>query len=371
MKSTFAIIWLILISFMFSCKNKSTEVTEPESGLIEITKAQFEAENMEFGEPLLSPFNDLVHFTGTVIPSVNGRAQISLPAQGIITRINCKPGQFVVKGAILFEVSGNEFIDMQKDFAESLALYQRLKSEYERQKELNDENIGTKKELILAESLYNGEKAKLNALKIKLEKLGLNISKIEQGTFYASYSVTAPIKGFITSVAATIGQYIEPQQSIAEIIDNDSFQLMLSVFEKDINKVKAGQEIEFYLSGNKNEKYPAKLISAGKTINNNTKSIDCFAEIQNSKNLQLVSNQFIEGQIIVASDSVLSIPESAVLKSENESYVLSFEKESDELFYFSKLKVTTGRKNNGLVEITGMPETKKILVEGAYNIQIE
>ena len=84
-----------------------------------------------------------------------------------------------------------------------------------------------------------------------------------------------------------------------------------------------------------------------------------------------MSNQFIEGQIIVASDSVLSIPESAVLKSENESYVLSFEKETDELFYLSKLKVTTGRKNNGLVEITGMPESKRILVDGAYNIQIE
>ena len=371
MKPTIAIILLIISAFLFSCKNKSTEVTEPDSGLIEITKAQFESEMMEFGEPLLSPFSDLVHFTGTVIPSVNGRAQISLQTQGIITRINCKPGQFIAKGAILFEVSGNEFIDMQKDFAESVALYQRLKSEYERQKELNDENIGTIKELILAESLYNGEKAKLNALKIKLEKLGLDVAKIEQGTFYTSYSVTAPIKGFVTSVAATIGQYIEPQQTIAEIIDNDSFHLLLSVFEKDINKVKAGQTVEFYLSGNKSEKYPAKLISAGKTINSNTKSIDCFAEIQNFENLQLVSNQFVEGEIIVASNSVFSVPESAVLMLENESYILSFEKESDELFYLSKLKITTGRKNNGLVELTEIPGSNKLLLKGVYNIQIE
>lgn len=371
MKRNLILILFIFSVLLFSCKNKTTEVAEPETGFIEITKAQFNEENMEFGEPSLSSFSDWVHFTGSVIPSVNGQAQVSLQTQGIITRINCKPGQFIAKGANLFEVSGNEFIDMQKDFAESVALHQRLKSEYERQKELNDENIGTQKELILAESLFNGEKAKLNALKIKLEKLGLDVAKIEQGTFYTSYSVKSPIKGYVTSVAATIGEYIEPQQTIAEIIDNDSFQLLLSVFEKDINKVKAGHKVEFYLSGNKSEKFPAKLISAGKTINSNTKSIDCFAEIQNFENLQLVSNQFVEGEIIVASDSVLSIPESAVLKSENESYVLSFEKESEELFYLRKLKITTGRKNNGLVELTGIPGSKKLLLKGVYNIQIE
>jgi len=371
MKLNLIPILFIFSVLLFSCKNKTTEVAEPETGLIEITKAQFNAENMEFGEPSVSSFSDWVHFTGTVIPSVNGQAQISVQTQGIITRINCKPGQYIARGAILFEVSGNEFIDMQKDFAESVALFQRLKSEYERQKELNHENIGTKKELILAESLFNGEKAKLNALKIKLDKLGLDIAKIEQGTFYTSYSVAAPIKGYVTKVAATIGQYIDPQQTIAEIIDNDSFQLLLSVFEKDINKVKAGQLVDFYLSGSKSEKYLAKLISTGKIINSNTKSIDCFAEIQNFENIQLVSNQFVEGEIIVASDSVLSIPESAVLKSENESYVLSFEKETDELFYLSKLKITTGRKNNGLVEINEIPGSKKILLKGVYNIQIE
>jgi len=79
--------------------------------------------------------------------------------------------------------------------------------------------------------------------------------------------------------------------------------------------------------------------------------------------------QFIE--IIDASDSVNSIPEASVLKAENETFVLTFEKEDDDLFYLSKSKVTTGRKNNGFVEITEMPELKKILIRGVYNLRIE
>jgi cobalt-zinc-cadmium efflux system membrane fusion protein len=371
MKPNLILILLILSVNLFSCKNKPTEVAKPDLGLIEITKAQFQSEKMEFGVPSVSPFSDLVHFTGTVIPSVNGRAQVSLPARGIISHIYCKPGQSIGKGALLFEVSGNEFIDMQKDFAESAALLIRLKSEFERQKELFDENIGTKKDFILAESTYNVEKAKCNALKIKIEILGLDVSKIEEGAFYTSYSVKSPIKGFVVNVAATIGQYVESQQTIAEIIDVESFQLMLSVFERDINKVKVGQNAEFYLAGNKGKVYTAKLNSVGKTINNTTKSIDCFAELENFENNQMVSNQFVEGEIIVASDSVLSLPESAILKSGNETFVLALEKETNELYYFRKLKLTTGRKNNGFVELTEIPESKKILLRGVYNILIE
>lgn len=371
MKRISPLILLISGLIIFSCKNKPAETVEPDPGFIEITKAQFESEKMEFGEPRLSAFSELVHFTGTIIPSVTGIAQISLPTPGVITRIYCKPGQFITKGAVLFEVSGNEFIDLQKDFAESSAVLQRLKSEYERLKELNAENIGTKKELILAESTYNAERAKQNSLKIKLQNLGIDITKIEEGTFFNSFLMKAPIKGYVTGIQTNIGQYIESQQTIAEITDSESFQLKLSVFEKDISKVKEGQSIEFYLSGSKAENFTANIISVGKMINQETKSIDCLAEPENLKKEQLVSNQFVEGDIIVNSDSVFSVPETAVLKSENDFFVLTFEKESGDVISLRKTQIIAGRHNEGNVELIEIPDSKKILVKGAYNLRIE
>lgn len=371
MKRYSILIITFYITLLFACKNKPAETAQPVSEFIEITKAQFDSENMEFGEPALSSFSELVHFTGTIIPSVNGKAQISLPTQGVITRIYCKPGQLIAKGTVLFEVSGNDFIDLQREFAESTAMFQRLKSEYERLKELNAENIGTKKELILAESSYNAEKARLNALKIKLQNIGLDINKIEEGIFFSSFQMKAPIKGHVISINTNIGQYVESQQTIAEITDSESFQLKLSVFEKDINKVKPGQNAEFYLLGNKADKFIAKLVSVGKLINTDTKSVDCYAELQNFEKEQLVSNQFVEGDIVVDADSVLSVPEAAVLKSENDMFVLTFEKESDELVFVSKTKINAGRLNDGKIELLEYTGSKKILVKGAYNMRIE
>jgi cobalt-zinc-cadmium efflux system membrane fusion protein len=357
---------------LFSCNNKQAEIIEPESGLIEITKAQFQSENMEVGEPEFAVFSDVVHITGNIIPSVQGQAQISLPVQGLITRIYCHPGQLVNKGALLFDISGNEFVDMQREFAESAVLLKRLKTEFDRVKQLNDENIGTIKDLILAESAFNAESAKYSALKIKLQNIGLDVKKIEGGTFYSSYTLKTPVKGYVNSVNTTIGQHVQPQQTIAEVIDSESFQLKLSVFEKDIQKMQVGQKVEFQTAGSGTEKkFLAKISSVGKAINENTMSIDCFAEIENLKNARLVGGQYIEGEIIVATDTVLAVPQSAIVTAENGTFVLAVEKETDDIISLKKLEIKTGRISKNFTEITGFRGTKKLLVKGVYNIQVE
>jgi len=120
-------------------------------------------------------------------------------------------------------------------------------------------------------------------LKIKLERIGLELAKIEDGSFYHSYPVKSPIKGYITTMNATIGQFIEQQFIVLEIVDADLVQIKFSVFEKDMGKLKIGQHITFNLIGDKNKKYRARLSTFSRIINNETKAIDCFAEIADPK----------------------------------------------------------------------------------------
>ena len=272
---------------------------------------------------------------------------------------------------MIFEVSGHGFIDLQKDFAESSAIVSRLKSDYLRAKELFKENIATQKDFTYVESNYFAENAKYKALKIKLKNAGLDVSKIEKGEFYSSYYITSPIKGFVASIDATIGQYVEPQQQVAEIIDDKSFQLRFSVFEKNINKIKTGQTVSFYLIGNKTEQYKATISSVGKTIMPASKSIDCYATIENTNNINLVSNQYVEGEVYTAVDSVISVPETAIIYSDNDPYLLAYEKEMNSIYYFKKIKVKTGRKANNYIELTEQLPANKLLINGIYNITIE
>ena len=214
---------------------------------------------MELGKPMPITFSESITFTGIIAPSANGKAQISLPIMGVVDKIYCSIGQHITKGQLLFEISGTELIDLQKEFAESAAINKRLKSEYDRVNELYKENIGTQKELIFAESTYKTEQARYMALKLKLDKIGLDIKQIEDGSFYKSFSIVSPINGYIIAIDATIGQFIERQSVVAEIVDADQFQLKISVFEKDVNKLKMGQSILFYLMDDNKKTYHARL----------------------------------------------------------------------------------------------------------------
>ncbi len=370
MKTNLLIVFVLSV-VLASCNDNTEQTTDSDSGFIEITKAQFESEKMEFGEPVLYPFADVVYFTGNIIPAADGQAQISLPLSGTISKIYCKPGQIINKGSKMFDVSGYGFVDMQKDFGESSAILSRLKSDYLRAEELYKENIATQKDFALAESNFLAENAKYKALKIKLESIGLDISKIEKGEFYSTYTIRSPIGGFVSSITATIGQYVEPQQNIAEIIDAQSFQLRLSVFEKNINRIRIGQAAVFYLNGNKSEKYKATINAVGKTIMSDSRSLECFAEIDNPNGIHLVSNQFVEGEVFTTIDSVLSVPETAIIKSENDSYMLILEKEENSIFYLKKVKVNTGRQFNNYIELTEQLPSGRLLVNGIYSIQIE
>lgn len=365
------IIAFVLGTLFFSCKQKIELSDDNDSDLIKISKAQFISEEMVMGEPSLHPFVNQIHCTGTIIPSVNGQAQISLPLPGIIEKIHARPGQMVQEGTVLFEISGHWFIDLQKDFSESSAVLSKLKSDYSRAKELYDENISSQKEFATAESDYYAENAKHKALKTKLESMGLDVTKIEKGAFYPSYTLRSPINGFVSSIDASIGQYIEPQQTIAELIDNNSFQIKLSVFEKDIPVIHTGQSVWFYPNGNKTAKHKATIDVIGKTIMPHSRAIECYAIIDKPESIHLVSNQFVEGEIFTAVDSILAVRETAIIESENETYVLMYEKEDNSMYYFKKIPVKTGRKSNNYIELTEQLPAKKLLTNGTYNIVID
>lgn len=365
------IIAIFISMLVLSCKEKNNQNNEKDSEYIQISKAQFELEKMTIGKPKLYPFADKVHFTGTITPTINGKVQISLPIPGFIEEIKFNPTQKVQKGDFLFEISGHWFIDLQKDFSESSAILLKLKSDYQRANDLYKENINSQKDFIAAESNYLAENAKHKALKIKLENIGLDVSKVEKGEFYTSFFIKSPISGIVSTINVSSKQFIEPQQIIAEIIDNNSMDLKLNVFEKDIHKIKLGQPVEFYLNGNKTQKNTASIKAIGATIMPESKSIECYATINKSENLYLLSNQIVEGDIITSLDSVLAVPETAIINVESKQYLLMLEKEENDILYFKKIKIEIGRKADNLIELNTKQQLEKILLNGAYNITIE
>ncbi len=348
----------------------SNEQENADNGFIKISKAQFLSEKMKMATADMLPFANKLHFTGTIVPSRNGVAVLSAPVAGTIKNIQCNIGQSVNKGKALIEIAGYDIINLQKEYAESAALLQRLKVDYERAKILYSEKIGVQKDFVQTESAYKAELAMNKALKMKIENANLNAGAIAEGNFFSSYTLLAPITGSITQVDAIIGQSIDLKSELAKIVDETTFRLSIPIFGKDIHKIYKSQKVTFGFSDDKTISHYATISNVGKSINPVTKSVNCFAQLDNQ--VSYVSNQFVEGNIILSTDSALAVPKSAMLKSENEYFILLFEKETEEEYVFKKEKISMERETKEYIELNGtVTNTDKILIKGIYNIVIE
>jgi membrane fusion protein, heavy metal efflux system len=359
--------------FLASCtgKQKKEKKAELPDNLIIITSEQFETDNLAIGEPCKMQFDEKVKCNGNILAEPSGMAIISTSVPGLVKKINCTAGQKVNQGQILFELSGNQFIELQKDFAESASQLKRIKSEYERVKSLYEEKVGTEKEMILAESDFRAANAKYSALKMKLKHIGLNDADIEDGDFYESFSLRSPLNGYISGINVSIGQYADQQTPIAEIVDVTRLQLRIAVFEKDLDKLMENQKITFSLLGNTQKSYSSTLKFIGKNVDNESKTIICYAHIDDLKSTNFVNNAYVEAAVITNIDTVTAVPEESVIKSGGNNYLLAFLKKENNNYFLKSVMVDIGRLNNGFVEILNQPEIPKIIIKGAYNIKIE
>jgi cobalt-zinc-cadmium efflux system membrane fusion protein len=268
-------------------------------------------------------------------------------------------------------LSSNELMLLQQEFAETSAKLRRSKSDYERSKALYDEKIGAERDYVANETEYDVIKSQFHSLKLRLEILNLNTAKIEAGDPYAAFAVISPINGYITSLNLVLGQFTEQQKSLLEIVDINKLQLQLSVFETDLNKLEPGQTVWFNSLGAPASVHTATLISIGKTIHPESRTIQCIAKITNENKMSYINRSYIDAIIKVDRRAATSLPNDAILKSGNSRYIYVVEKQNDKIYSLRREKVTTGRVSKDYTEIIGAKELSKVIVSGVYNLPAE
>lgn len=367
MRNIYLIINVLILLAVVSCNYKAENEKQTDESIIEISKEQFLGENMELGKVVRTEISEKVAFTGKIVPKINGVAKISIPVAGKIISVNTKEGQHVNANEILLKVGGNELIDLQQAFASSSAKIKQLKSDYDKAKQLFEENIKTESEYMLAESNYKVEWANYSALKVKLQNIGINLKNIEKGDYTSHYSIKSPIAGQVSEINIVNGQHVNSETEIIDIIDNNKTELHLTIFEKDFPKLLIGQRVQFWAIDNNTSKSLAKINRIGGKLNSNT--IDCYASITDRANIYAI-NQIVNGEITVLSDSVSAIYKNAVFTIGNNHYILIKKSEDENKYTFEKKKISTGKSSNDYIELLEMID-EEILINGTYNISIE
>ena len=369
--SPFCMSLIFIISGCGESSKTTEKTTEEPENLIQVTVQQFKEDNMQSGEITRRSFEEEVSCNGYISATPNGLAQVSAPVSGIVGSISCAIGDNVRKGQVLARISSNELMILQQEFTESAAKLKRLKLDYERGKSLYDEKIGAEKDFIAIESEYKSMLSKNSSLKLRLQLLKLDVTKVESGDLYAEFPLIAPISGYITIQNLILGQFVEQQKSLVEIVDVSQLQLQLSVFENEIGKLRTGQNLQFNTAGEPSVIHTATLTSISKTINPETKTILCTAKITSIKGSSLINNSFVEARIGVNRKEANALPTEAILKSEKDHYVYQIVKSDSQAYSLRKVKVEIGMAFEGFTEIIGGEPLTNILIKGVYNLPVQ
>ena len=370
---------LVGLVFLIRCSPKSEENSGAESmesievgsNQIGLTKGQFAAMDMKWGEMVLKTFSEEIKVQGQVKIPVEGMQDITPFFGGYVADLKLMEGQQIRKGEVLFYLESPEFVRLQQEYLETSSQLNFLKEEFERQKTLFGEKIASQKGYLKAESEYQSSLAKAESLKKQLGMIHVNADKLTPASIQTKVPVISPINGYVESVFTVPGAFLPSASKAATLISTEHMHIELSVFEKDAVNVSEGQHVAFTLPDMPGKTFDAKVYVVGKSISEQ-RLVPVHAHlIDESQEHSLVPGMYLEAKIKLEPQEGWSLPVSAVVAADGVDYVLVQSGSDEKGFYLDKVEVKLGRQNDDLVEIYPNPkldENSIILVKGAFTM---
>ena len=371
-------VYTFLISLvLIACGNEKREQAEigsmVEDNQIKVSKTQFETENMELGLLTEQEFNETIKATGFIDVPPQNKASVSTFMEGYVKQTPLLVGDKVNKGQLVVTLQNTGYVEMQQEYLEVAEQLNYLRSEYTRQQALFNEKITSEKNFLKAESTYKSAKAHYNGLRQKLKMMNLNPASVEEGNISSTINLYAPISGYITKVNISNGSFVSSSDEIMEIVNTDHIHLELSLFEKDILKVKKGQQINFRVPEASNDTFKAEVHLVGTSVDETNRTIKVHGHIDDNETNSFVMGMFIDADILTDTKIGKALPKEAITEIDGDYFVMVLEETTKEGISFGKVKLENGKQNEEFVEVLNIADfaDKQVLTKGSFMLLSE
>lgn len=334
--------------------------------------------------PGMSSITEAVYASGKI--KAEGQYQVLPVVSGLLSKIWVRPGDTVEKNQILFSIenlssslnSENARLALELSESNSRSGSDRLqeleqnvnlaREKYEldsvfflRQKNLMEQNIGTRAEFDNRKMAFNSSKSayftsrnRLNQIRIQLKneleraRIGYRLSEKQKGDFM----IRSEFDGLVYDVYRSEGELVSPQTPLAVVGKINAFYPELQVNESDIARLSEGQRVEITMDGYKGEVFEAVITRIYPIMNERTRNFRVDARFVRFPS-RLFPNMNVEANIVLAvKKNAITIPRRYLLDG---NQVLMAENQ--------KKEVKTGIRDFEKVEIlSGLDTTMEIFL---------
>lgn len=359
---------LILVILMIcSCKSKHQE-SEPKkqaaTDRVSMTPEQIRNARIETGIVSKHKLKSELLLNGTVEVPPQNIVSVSFPLGGYLRGTKLIPGMRVRKGEVIAFVEDQALIQLQQDYLVAGNNLAYLETEFKRQQLLHDNQVNADKVYQKTKSEFEGQKILLRGYEEKLRLIGINPSQLTEQNISQSVAIHSPINGFVSKVNVNIGKFVNATDVLFELINPSDIHAALTVFEKDVVKVKSGQKVLVSFADKPDEEYSCEVILVSGNVDENRGTlVHCHFEEQPK---HLLPGMFLKARISITDAEVVAVPEDAVVRFGADEYVLQQEDGST----FRLIHVQSGITDSGLVEIKSDQDLfgKSIITKNAYPV---
>ena len=380
---------LLVAAICGACRkaaNAPANSAAPPAGTTASDSAQTHAIETEVVAP--QPIAGIIRATGKILVSENRVAMIGPVHEGRLVALYAGQGSKVAKGQKLADLESSDIDEAESEYLKALAESENARrtsaaeiklaqATYDRTRVLYEKTITAGKNLQSAEhdlevakaSATNNlasTKAALTAARRHLLILGLKDSAIDalatKSSLAAVFSLTSPIEGIVVERNATIGATVGTDANLFKIIDLSRVWIDANVFEKDLQRVKLGQEVKVFVPAFAGTTFSGKVILVSSVVDPDTRTVKIRTEVPNPDG-RLKPDMFANVEIVTdLHRAAISIPQSAVLTDGGKTVVFVMDGSG-----YTKRVVTTGMQGSDRIEIVeGLKEGEKVVVKGNY-----
>jgi membrane fusion protein (multidrug efflux system) len=286
---------------------------------------------------------------GTVISQPGEVRVISVSFESRVEQVLAVAGQPVSAGAPLVEVEPSPDTTLQWEEANHgvAAASRQLQQVQQR----FDQHLATKQEQFQAQQ--------------DLQSAQITLANLEKRGVASRQNLVTDLAGIVSKVDVQEGQIVAAGGPLVELSVENRFEVKLGIEPEEVAFLKVGQPVSLFAPDRGS---PAaingKMRLVTRRVNPDTRLIDVFVSLPPDAGLLL--DQYVRGQLTIASEHALVVPREAVIPEEG-GYTL-YTIDHDRAV---KHTVALGFQNAGMVSVHGhdLEEGQRVVVVGNYELE--
>lgn len=341
---------------------------------VKLSERQITAGNFAIREATAGTLNKRIVVPGTIVPSGEHFAKVSVRLLGTVAELRKRLGDTVREGDVLAIIESREVADAKSEYLAARVAFELQETLFTRSKSLFESKVSSENDFLRAKTLYEDMRIKFDVARQKLFALGLTGDQIaalpkQPVESLRLQELRAPMSGRIAERRVDLGSLVgrEGQESeLFVIVDSRVVWAELALPATDLAVVREGQQISLE-TGSGAEPLPATIMFVSPLLDKDTRLARVVASVDNPAHI-LRPGMFVTAHIPfqqIKADIV--VPKSAVQTVEGQSAV--FVRTSDG---FEPRKIVTGREDSKSFEVTsGLTPGDKIATANTFVLKAD